>query len=61
VLLEFHGFVLEGVPEPVSCEVALIQVLNIPVIVGFALIATLIVVLEAHVGADADADVGVKV
>ena len=59
VFVDVHGFEEAGVPEPVSCVVELIQVFNVPLIVGLALIIIISVVPVAHVGTAVD--VGVKV
>ena len=48
VLLDVHGFDAAGVPEPVSCVVALIQVLNVPLIVGLAFTTTVALAVVVH-------------
>ena len=46
VLDDVHAFEAAGVPEPANCDVAPIQVVNVPEIVGNAL--TVIVALTEH-------------
>ena len=48
VLLDVHGFDAAGVTEPVSCVVALIQVLNVPLIVGLAFTTTVALAVVVH-------------
>ena len=48
VLAEIHGLELAAVPEPVNCVVLPTQTTLFPVVVGFVLTETVIVVVVAH-------------
>jgi hypothetical protein len=56
VLEEIQGLTTAGVPEPLSCEVVLLQKVKVPVIVGFGFTVMVKVVGTAQIPA-----VGVKV
>ena len=47
-VLDAHAFVVAGEPEPVSCEVAPIHKVVVPVIVGDGLTATVLVAVTAQ-------------